>query len=53
MQCCPVHIECLEASLGDFPGGPVVKSPPANAGDAGSIPGLESKILHAMEQLSP
>ena len=27
-------------SLGDFPGGPVVKNPPANAGDLGSIPGL-------------
>ena len=24
---------------GDFPGGPVVKNPPANAGDTGSIPG--------------
>ena len=24
----------------DFPGGSVVKSPPANAGDEGSIPGL-------------
>ena len=24
----------------DFPGGLVVKNPPANAGDAGSIPGL-------------
>ena len=47
-----MHIECLEASLGDFPGGPVVKSPPANAGDTGSIPGLGSKILHTMEQLS-
>ena len=23
----------------DFPGGPVVKNPPGNAGDAGSIPG--------------
>ena len=23
-----------------FPGGSVVKNPPANAGDAGSIPGL-------------
>ena len=22
----------------DFPGGPVVKNPPANAGDTGSIP---------------
>ena len=25
----------------DFPGGPVVKNPPANAGDMGSIPGPE------------
>ena len=25
---------------GDFPGGAVVKNPPANAGDMGSIPGL-------------
>ena len=25
----------------DFPGGPVVKNPPSNAGDAGSIPGGE------------
>ena len=24
----------------DFPGGTVVKTPPANAGDMGSIPGL-------------
>ena len=24
----------------DFPGGPVVKNPPSNAGDTGSIPGL-------------
>ena len=24
-----------------FPGGSVVKNPPGNAGDAGSIPGLE------------
>ena len=25
--------------MGDFPGGAVVKNPPANAGDTGSIPG--------------
>ena len=25
----------------DFPGGAVVKNPPANAGDTGSSPGLE------------
>ena len=38
---------------GDFPGGPVVKNPPSNAGDAGSIPGRGSKVTHAMGQLSP
>ena len=26
-------------SIGDFPGGAVVKNPPANAGDTGSSPG--------------
>ena len=26
--------------IGDFPGGAVVKNPPANAGDTSSIPGL-------------
>ena len=36
----------------DFPGGPVVTNLPCNAGDAGSIPGQEIKIPHAMEQLS-
>ena len=46
----PVHPNCSckfvslgevfeNASTRDFPGGPVVKNPPANAGDAGSIPG--------------
>ena len=36
----------------DFPGGTVVKNPPANAGDTGSSPG-PGKIPHAVEQLSP
>ena len=31
----------------DFPGGPVVKKPPSNARDAGSIPGQGNKIPHA------
>ena len=31
----------------DFPGGPVVKNPPSNAGDMGSIPGQGNKIPHA------
>ena len=30
----------LENTMGDFPGGAVVKNPPANAGDRGSSPGL-------------
>ena len=28
----------------DFPGGPMGKNPASNAGDAGSIPGWETKI---------
>ena len=32
----------------DLPGGPVVKNPPANAGDTGSIPGPGTKIPHAL-----
>ena len=31
----------------------MVKNPPSNAGDAGSIPGWGTKILHATGQLSP
>ena len=34
----------------DFPGGPVVKNPPTNAGDMGLIPA--GKISHASGQLS-
>ena len=36
----------------DFPGGPVVKTPPSNAGEVGSIPGRGTKIPHAVGQLS-
>ena len=35
-----------------FSGGPVVKNPPCNAGDVGSIPGWEMKIPRAAEQRS-
>ena len=42
-----------KAGLGGFPGGPVVKNPPCNAGDSHSIPGGGTKIPHAAEQLSP
>ena len=31
----------------DFPGGPVVKTLPSNAGGMGSIPGRGAKIPHA------
>ena len=37
-----------ETTLGDFPGGPVVKNSPSNAGDTGSIPEQRSKIPHAL-----
>ena len=35
-------------SFWDFPGGPVVKNLPSNAGHAGSIPFRGTKIPHAM-----
>ena len=35
---------------GDFPGGPLVKNPTANAGDMGSTPGPE--VSYATRQLS-
>ena len=34
----------------DFPGGLVVKNPPCNAEDGGSIPGGESKIPQALSR---
>ena len=37
----------------DLPGGPVVKNPPSNAGDASLIPGPGPKVPHAMGQLNP
>ena len=37
----------------DFPGGPVVKNLPSNAGNAGLIPGRGTKIPHAAGQISP
>ena len=37
----------------DFPAGPVVKDPPANAGDMGSIRGQGTKSPSASGQLSP
>ena len=34
-----VKMRCLKNSLRDFPGGAMVKNPPANAGDTDLIPG--------------
>ena len=39
--------------LWESPGSPVVKDPPANSGDTGSIPGWGTKIPHTAEQLTP
>ena len=39
--------------LRDFPDGPVIKNAPCNAGETPSIPGLGTKISHAVGQLSP
>ena len=33
---------------GDFPGSPVVKTSPSNAGGVGSIPGWGAKIPHGL-----
>ena len=38
---------------GNFPGGPVAKNLPSNAGHAGCIPGQGTNISHAMRQLNP
>ena len=48
-----VMIYVSKAQNRDFPGGPVVGNPPANAGDVGLIPGPGTKIPHAAEQLGP
>ena len=37
-----------KAIIRDFPGSPVVKSLSCSAGGVGSIPGLETKIPHAI-----
>ena len=37
-------VGCKKASLGEFPGGPVVKTSPSNARGVGMIPGWGAKI---------
>ena len=47
------YMHCIKRiTSSDFPGGSVVKNLPANARDAGLIPGA-GKIAHAPGQLSP
>ena len=36
----PGYFDLSKLHRGDFPGGAVVKNPPANTGHTGSIPGL-------------
>ena len=36
----------------DFPGGPVVRTSPSNAGGVGSIPGQGARIPHAWQPKS-
>ena len=43
----------IQEQQGDFPGGPVIKNPPCNAGDSSSILGRGSKIPRAKEHLNP
>ena len=43
----------LVLCLWDFPGGPVVKNLPCNAGDASSVTGHGTKTLHPVGYLSP
>ena len=38
--------QCSKGLSRDFPGGPVVKTSPSNAGDIGSIPGWGLRIPH-------
>ena len=38
----------LKFVVWDFPGSPVVKTSPSNAGGVGSIPGQEAEIPHAL-----
>ena len=59
MQCLVTGVSVLltpwfisKVQPGDFPGGPVVRNLPSNAGDTGSIPGWGTKIPHAVGQLS-
>ena len=42
------YVLLIVQPLRDFPGGPVIKNLPLNAGDVASIPGWGTKIPHAV-----
>ena len=42
-------LKISKSKMRDFPGGPVDKTSPSNAGGAGLNPGWGAKILHASE----
>ena len=44
--------EVKEGQTRDFPGGPLVKNLPCNAGAAGSVPGRGSKTLRKMVKVA-
>ena len=46
------ELEYNTKMAGDFPGGPVVKNPPCNAGDVGSIPVGGTEISRDAQQKS-
>ena len=48
-----MHFFEKSSRIRDFPGGPVVKNPPSNAEDTGSVSGWGTKIPHDAGQLSP
>ena len=52
LRVCDIPPLCFKMAFPGFPGGAVVKNPPANAGDTGSSPG-PGRFPHAVEQLSP
>ena len=49
----PSEEALVRSQIRDFPGGPVVKNLPSNAGDTGFIPVWGTKIPQALGQLSP
>ena len=44
-----VSLAIKTLTAGDIPGGPVVKTPPSNAGGVGSIPGRGTKVIHVVK----